>query len=331
MTKRYSDGETKVDTKIHVPKACDGTLRCLTLPQELAVNLLETKNPHPFDADITFREKDHKYWINGDSTNIISSTSYIHGFFEKFDAEKIIGFILRGRKWSCDPSYKYYMKSKQEILDEWEQNRDRAAADGTKLHADIEYHFNGLDNMIENDSYEYRILFQQFKDDHPNLRMYRTEQMIFSKVLRITGSIDGVSINSDGTINLIDWKRSKQIKFKSYGGKNGIEPFDHMPDCNYTHYALQLNLYRAILETFYGHIVRETYLIVLHPDQKKYIKIIVPRLETEAHLLFEFRRQDLIQKGLLENVDESKHYYFKSKQDLFHADNTPIFPQLCIQ
>ena len=38
----------------------DGTLRCLKLSPELTAGLLETKNPHPRDDRIKFRESDHK-------------------------------------------------------------------------------------------------------------------------------------------------------------------------------------------------------------------------------------------------------------------------------
>jgi CRISPR/Cas system-associated exonuclease Cas4 (RecB family) len=334
MNKRYSDGEKKNDienTNQANNNSCDGTLRCLQMPDSIARNLLENKNKHIFDKQITFREKDHKYWINGNCTDIVSATTYIHGFFSKFDADKIIGFILKSKKWSSDPNYKYFRMSKKQIMHSWEENRDTAAQQGTKLHADIEYHYNGLDSLIRNDSYEYNVLFKQFEKEHSDLVMFRTEHMIFSKVLRITGSIDGIAINTDGTINLIDWKRTKEIKFKSYGNKKGKEPFDHLPDCNYVHYALQLNLYRAILETFYGMIVREMFLVILHPNQEKYIKIKIPRMQTEAHLLFEFRRQFLIKIGVLNNVDEKEHYYFKTLQDLYYDDNTPIFPQYCKQ
>ena len=331
MVKRNSEGETKVATKIHLPKESDGTLRCLKLPEDLAKDLLERKNAHIHDPYITFRERDHAYWIKGDALYIVSSTTFIHQFFSEFDAERIVGYILRSKKWSTDRSYKYYMMTKQQILDSWELNRDTAANAGTRLHADIEYHYNGLDHLVTNDSYEYRTLFQQFKDDHSEMVMYRTEQMIYSSVLKITGSIDAISKNSDGTLTLIDWKRSKKINFKAFGNKRGLEPFDHLPDCNFTHYQLQLNLYRTILETFYGEIVREMYLVVLHPDQDRYLKIIIPRMETEGHLLFEFRRQQLIEKGLLDDVEESEHYYFKTEGDLFHPDKTPIFPQLCRQ
>ena len=40
----------------------------------------------------------------------------------------------------------------------------------------------------------------------------------------------------------MDWKRSKGVTKKAYGGKRGLAPFEHLPDSNFYHYSLQQNL-----------------------------------------------------------------------------------------
>ena len=316
----------KVDDGL--PTGLDGTLRCLTLEPHLEEGLLEKKNAHPFDEYIWFQEEGHIYAINGDRNNLKSSTGYIHGFFNEFDSKSIIGRIVGCTRWHNDPDYKYYQMCAESIQDMWDQNGKEASSLGTIMHAAIEYYYNGLESIIKPETLatkEYSVLFQQYRADHPDLIMYRTEWMIFSKILRITGSIDGVARNPDGTLTLIDWKRSKEIKSKGFGNKKGKNPFSHMPDCNKSHYTLQLNLYRSILETFYGEIVSETYLVILHPQQDRYQKILIPRLDLEAELLFEVRRTELMDQGLLPIQDN--HYHFKTREDLFDDDGKPIFPQ----
>jgi len=44
---------------------------------------------------------------------------------------------------------------------------------------------------------------------------------------------------------MVDWKTNESINLAGYGKM--LEPFDHLEDCNFTHYVLQLNLYRQIL------------------------------------------------------------------------------------
>ena len=50
----------------------------------------------------------------------------------------------------------------------------------------------------------------------------------------------------------MDWKTSKRINSKAYKNKKGNHPVTaNIDDCNFNHYALQLSLYRYILETYY--------------------------------------------------------------------------------
>ena len=56
--------------------------------------MLAEKNKHPFDIRIKFRDKDHKYWIDNDDTDLVSCTTYIHSFFNEFDTAGVIKNIL---------------------------------------------------------------------------------------------------------------------------------------------------------------------------------------------------------------------------------------------
>ncbi len=65
-------------------------------------------------------------------------------------------------------------------------------------------------------------------------------------------------------------------------------PLDHLADCNWNHYALQLNLYRYMLESEYGLIVNKMYLGVVHPSRLLPQVLEVPRLEAEIAELVEY-------------------------------------------
>ena len=69
------------------------------------------------------------------------------------------------------------------------------------------------------------------------------------------------------------------------------ECIDHLPDCNFWHYALQLNTYKAILEQKYEKKVTDLVLVVLHPENKnKNFQIInLPILTKEINDLFALR------------------------------------------
>jgi ATP-dependent exoDNAse (exonuclease V) beta subunit len=252
---------------------------------------LANKNPHTKDKDISFIEEGHKYFINGISEGLISTTSFVHQNFSHFDANIVADNLLKNTKKMRDPKYKYYNKTKEEMIEEWNENGRIAAEAGTELHADIENYYNGI--TVENNTIEFQY-FKNFIIDFPELVPYRTEWMVFYEEYMLTGSIDMVFENTDGTLQIYDWKRSKGIDYESFGNKCSITPcLSHLPDTNFNHYSLQLNIYRKILQDKYDKIVTKMCLVILHPDhhEKNYEIIVVPIMDTEIEDLFQLRKQ----------------------------------------
>jgi hypothetical protein len=96
---------------------------------------------------------------------------------------------------------------------------------------------------------------------------------------------------------IYDWKRCKDIKKKNDFGEWALpECIDHLPDTNFWHYALQLNIYKAILQRNYAQPIAGMYLVILHPSQASYQRLEVPDLSTEIADLFKLRQQQLKNK-----------------------------------
>ena len=249
---------------------------------------LAEKNKHIRDESIKFDEGPHIYHIDGDSS-FTSVTTWNHSHFEKFNSDNIIDKMMNGKNWK---NSKYYGMTKQEIKNLWSNNGKEAAAAGTKMHYDIECFYNDMD--VKNPSIEYEY-FLRFHKQHTDLEPYRTEWMIYDKELKLAGSIDMVFRNEDGTLSIYDWKRCKNIKKENQWQSAKTECINHLPDTNFWHYSLQLNTYKAILESKYGVKVKDLYLVCLHPDNKNknYQKIKVPHLKKEIKSLFELRKRNL--------------------------------------
>jgi len=267
-------------------------------------------NKHNNDSRVRFRDEGHKYWVDNDDTDLVSSTTFIHKFFEHFDIEEGIKKILNSPKYK-DPDYEYYDMTASQIKQKWKDASDL----GTKMHKDIEDFYNGIE--IKNDTEEFKY-FLNFYEEHKHLKIYRTEWLIFSDILKITGSIDATFINEDGTLTLGDWKRSKGIKEESFGEKTGYFPLSHVPDCNYYHYSLQLNLYRTILEKFYGHTVKEMFLIITHPKNKNenYLRINVKKMDKEIQMMLDHRKEELIKKGYSEDIFKNLNLEYTLKDSI---------------
>jgi ATP-dependent exoDNAse (exonuclease V) beta subunit len=261
------------------------------------ISYLYNKNLHPRDEFITFEEGPHIYTVCGERGTYTSVTTWNHSHFSHFDADSIIDKILNNKKMS-DPTYKYYGMTRETIKKEWDDNRDSAANAGTKMHYDIECYFNK--NEVKNNSIEFSY-FMKFVEDFPDLKPYRTEWMVYYEELKLSGSIDMIFENPDGTLQIYDWKRCKEILHEDPFKKTAITNcISHLPDTNYWHYALQLNLYKTILEHKYGKKVTDLYLVCLHPENvyKSYQRIQVPFLDKELKDLIQIRLDQVESKNV---------------------------------
>ena len=273
---------------------------------------LASRNCHDRDQYIQFFEEDHKYVITNDPENKYTSvTTWNHTHFPIFNANLIIKNMMKGKNWK--EGHKYWGLTAEEIKKQWSNNSSAVSGAGTNLHYEIECFMNNPcaweykhddlhDNYLkELNSKEQKAIewdyFINFIKDHPELKPYRTEWTIYDEDLKISGSIDMVYENPDGTLSIYDWKRSKEITRTNNFKKSAINKLIcHMPDSNFWHYALQLNTYKRILERKYGKVVTDLYLVRLHPDaeEKNYELIKLPDLTKEIDELFEERKQKLI-------------------------------------
>ena len=266
---------------------------------------LAEKNPHHRDKRITFEEGPHIYTIDGDeSKKYTSVTTWVHSYFKKFNAKEVIAAMMRNKKKWEDPvaNEKYYGKTPEEIEEMWSTSGREAAAKGTAMHYEIECFYNTptpTPTPTRSTEIEY---FHKFNTEFVStaetatLRPYRTEWMVFHEEAQISGSIDMVYENIDTdptaptTLSIYDWKRCKEISKTNRGGEFATNPIiEHFPDTNFWHYALQLNIYKYILQTKYGKTITDLYLIVLHPDAKNYQRIKLPNIQAEVKELFDER------------------------------------------
>ena len=282
-------------------------------------------NRHPRDQHIAFDEPTHKYYVNGSCKGNISCTGFIHEFFGHFDAKKIITKMRKGANWA---NSKYYGRTDEEIMGEWTANGKEASSAGTAMHFAIEQFMHGALEEINPtvmNTPEWKYFMKFWKECGDDLEPYRSEWEVFTdrldlpasqhrevftdaldssaseRKIKLCGSIDMVyRRKSDGKFVIYDWKRSKEIKSDNPFG-SGLAPLDHLPDTNYWHYTLQLNVYKWILEQSYGLEVADLYLVILHPDQPSYRRMRLNILTDEVEDMIECRRR-AVEEGCKQSV-----------------------------
>ncbi len=240
------------------------------------MNSFNQTNAHPRDAELSFRAEDHTYLFRGRELRPV--TSVVEDSFTKFDA----------KLWAPKVALKRNMTEK-EVLQEWEQKAELARDQGTLMHQRIERYYLGDPDpeAVGDPTYS---LFQEFAARH-TLNPYRTEWAVYDEDLGVAGTIDFLDC-SKGQFTIIDWKRSDKLVScgipitENRYGETALAPISHVPDTTYWHYALQVSIYRYILERKYGINVSHCCLAVFHPHNPCHYLLRMPYLRTEVQHLF---------------------------------------------
>jgi hypothetical protein len=247
------------------------------------------KNSHPRDAHITFDEPTHIYCIDGSSKGITSCTGFIHDFFGHFEPKVIITKMMKSPKW---PSSKYFGMTPKEIEDQWSANGKQASEAGTAMHLAIEQFMHGHPELILPEilaSKEWKYFNNFWRDHGDNLEPYRPEWEVWSKEYRLCGSIDGVfKRKNDGFYEILDWKRIAEARTENTF-QSGLGPLSHLPDTNYWHYSLQLNIYKWFLETYYGLKIVALYIVIMHPNNNNYQRYKLNFMPDEVQAMLKCR------------------------------------------
>ena len=251
---------------------------------------LKDLHPLPRDARILFNEEMHEYRIDGVKAPR-SVTGLVHAYGWDFDAYAAVGAMKKGSRWPekreaflTDTGLEM---EDAEIVELWKRRGNIASARGTLLHWHAEMHLNGRQlELPHSPEFEMFLAVVDVLRLHFGWRPYRTEISLFHCGLCLAGQADALFVDAGGDIVILDWKRTKSIRFDN-AFRSLKEPLDHLPDSNGWLYNLQLNTYRYILESEYGMRVSGMYLAQVHPCLPRARLIEVPRMEEELELIVE--------------------------------------------
>ena len=253
------------------------------------INLNGSEISFEQDGKLQFNEAEHIYSIPGIGT--FKSVSHVVSmFFREFDA---LGISLK----KCN----YNEVEAAKLREAWESKGCVASQAGTFLHKQIEDYLNGkeIPELLCDVSYQGEYVkmnervdisreWSYFKAFERNTRFtpFRTEWRVYDADTFMAGTLDFVCECSDGTYEIYDWKRSNKIDpAERNPWANGFNGLEHLTDTSYSHYCLQQNLYRYMLQKNYGIKVSRMNLVVLHPDLPAYRVVPIPPMEREVDII----------------------------------------------
>jgi len=159
--------------------------------------------------------------------------------------------------------------SQKSVLAEWKFKSDASLVRGNGIHDDLEKFFNGdLDVLAaENVGGLFYDVGSIVENDAVVHCEFLTEQIIYNTKNLLSGTIDLMRFNPDGTVSLFDYKTNKEITRTSKYHNKMLNGLEHLEDCHLTKYSLQLGLYKWMLEQD-GFVVKDMHLIHINHDNE---------------------------------------------------------------
>ena len=208
------------------------------------------------DQNIVLDKDAHEYSLLTQTDLVFTSvTTFIDQFFEGFDSEKIATNLV-------ETNPRYAGRTVESLIAEWAATGKH----GTQIHDEIDNWIKNGIEPIETKAINGKNWLQKYKQKS-DINVL-SEVIVYSTDLKIAGTMDILALDkTTGRYELIDWKTSKKIKTVSYGYKMGTSrATDAVMDCNFNHYALQLSLYRYLLENYYDIDVHNQLIVHLQDD-----------------------------------------------------------------
>lgn len=200
---------------------------------------------------LEFREDTHSYYDpEQPDKKWISVTTLTNKFCEPFDAIKVAEKVRTKKK------SKWYGMSVDEIVQAWNNENKRSTDLGTWYHNQRENDINGCDTLTVggNQLPIYRSIYNDDVKVSPEQTLVDgvyPEHFVYLNSCGICGQSDLVTIcNSE--VEVLDFKTCKKIDTESVTVTKGrkkkmLAPVQHLDDCNFNHYALQLSFYMYMI------------------------------------------------------------------------------------
>ena len=241
-------------------------------------------------GDFKFFEDDHHYEYKEQRVGI-SVTRLIEEYTNEFDAETIAEKVaIRDGK------------TIQEVLDEWKYKNEWACEKGHLGHLYAQSRWNDelyqetLNECYKGFKIDLEHIFKQadnfYNDYKDRLEHLADEYVIGSEEYDIASAIDHLFINKlTGGLVLVDYKTNSDIHKNEKYAKNMKVPLSHLKDTTLNHYAIQLSIYKYLVEKYTNLKIEEFFIVYMSENIDNYEIIDVPYLEKEVIKILENRRR----------------------------------------
>lgn len=210
-----------------------------------------------FFKGLTFNADRHEYYVEGKKTPT-SVSGVVKGFVVPTDFDAIAVAIDRRDNLPAGTTKAL-----------WAAKTAKACADGTKTH-DFGENFieEGLTAESEKEK-AVQLFWYQLERDHPGRYILMAKELkMYHKIFLFPGTGDFILYDRLLKKFIVGDYKTNEDLFKNHKGKMLAEPFDHLLDCPYNHYQIQLSLYQLLLQQIEGYEVADRWIVYLQSDGK---------------------------------------------------------------
>ena len=287
--------------------------------------------------DVVYNDEKHIYVGKSgivQDKKFVSVTTLIGMFENKFDGEfwskykalealvgeeefkKVKSKLLEKKKWSntylktFDISEEEFNAKCAEVKLEWKKKNEEACEHGTRVHAKQENTFYVNPEKMIN-KFNIGGKFKVNKNYHKlDLDTAMYPEILLSSVskdglLRIAGQSD-LLIKDGNHIKIWDWKTNGKLDFESYKnpktGKYEMMkyPLNHIMDCNYMHYTLQLSLYAWMVQKQNPNFIIDELRIIHFTHDGQVHEYVLDYLRDDIIKMLKYYKRQLIIQDLEE-------------------------------
>lgn len=185
---------------------------------------------------VIFNKERHSY-VNTDSElNYSPVTALINTFKEVFDVDKQSKIVAEREG-----------VTQEEIIKRWDTIKKTACDYGTNLHNKVESYIVSKGREYSDDEHVIKFI----KKSNLKLKNVLSETVVFNHEYRVAGTAD-IIVDKGSTFDILDLKTNKNFRFDSKFNKTLLSPLEHLPECEYSIYSLQVSTYAYLYHCMTG-------------------------------------------------------------------------------
>lgn len=186
---------------------------------------------------------------------------------------------------------RYIGMNQTQILDYWQMLNDEANTYGTKVHDIVEKYLKADKWWFPEDELSKKVIegYNNLNIDE-GIRM-QPERIMFSEEFELAGMSDLIIDIDQVFFDVGDWKTNRVFNFfNPYGHETLLKPFDHLQNCQWSIYTIQLSVYAYMYEMETGRKCRQIWVGYWDKTIETFQKIQIMYLKHEARKLLELHK-----------------------------------------